>query len=93
MERWSQNTLRVVTASVFYVLRGSLTSPFIFNNSVEMYDEIMTHKHIQQMFSEESDDDDDECFGFESILLILVHLIHRFNSRGFIGPKTGASYT
>jgi len=31
--------------------------------------------------------DDDECFGFESILLILVHLIHGFNSRGFIGPK------
>ena len=33
-ERWSRNTLRVVTASV-YVLRGSLTSPFILNNSVE----------------------------------------------------------
>ena len=30
-ERWSRNTLRVVTARVFYVLRGSLTSPFIFN--------------------------------------------------------------
>ena len=57
-----------------------------------MYDEIMTHEHIQQMFSEESDDDD-ECFGFELILLILVRLIHGFNSRGFIGPKTGASYT
>ena len=35
MERWSRKTLRVVTARVFYVLRGSLTSPFIFNNSVE----------------------------------------------------------
>ena len=34
-ERWSRNTLRVVTARVFYVLRGVLTSPFIFNNSVE----------------------------------------------------------
>jgi len=34
-ERWSRNTLRVVTARVFYVIRGSLTSPFIFNNSVE----------------------------------------------------------
>ena len=34
-ERWSRNTLRVVTARVFYVLRGFLTSPFIFNNSVE----------------------------------------------------------
>ena len=32
-ERWSRNTLRVVTARVFYVLR--VTSPFILNNSVE----------------------------------------------------------
>jgi len=34
-ERWSRNTQRVVTARVFYVLRGFLTSPFILNNSVE----------------------------------------------------------
>jgi len=34
-ERCNRNTLRVVTARVFYILRGSLTSPFIFNNSVE----------------------------------------------------------
>ena len=34
-ERWSRNTLRVVTARVFYVLRESLTSPFILNNSVD----------------------------------------------------------
>ena len=34
-ERWSRNTLTVVTAKVFYVLGGSLTSPFIFNNSGE----------------------------------------------------------
>jgi len=34
-ERWSQNTLRMVTARVFYVLRGFLPSPFILNNSVE----------------------------------------------------------
>jgi len=34
-ERWIQNTLRVDTARVFYVLRGFLTSPFILNNSVE----------------------------------------------------------
>ena len=34
-ERWSRNTLRVVTARVFYVLRGVLTSPFILNNLVE----------------------------------------------------------
>ena len=34
-ERWSRNTLRVLTARVFYVLRGFLTSPFILNNSVE----------------------------------------------------------
>ena len=34
-DRWSRNTLRVVTARVFYILRGSLISPFIFNNSVE----------------------------------------------------------
>jgi len=44
-----------------------------------MYDEMMTHEQIQQMFSEESDDD--EFLGFESILLLLVHLICRFNSR------------
>ena len=44
-----------------------------------MYDDMMTHKQIQQMFSEESDD---ELFGFESILLILVHLICRLDSRG-----------
>jgi len=34
-ERWSRNTMRVVTARVFYVLSGFLTSPFILNNSVE----------------------------------------------------------
>ena len=34
-EIWGRNNLRVVTARVFYVLRGSLTSPFILNNSVE----------------------------------------------------------
>ena len=34
-ERWSRNTPRVVTARVFYVLMGFLTSPFILNNSVE----------------------------------------------------------
>ena len=32
----AENTLRVVTARVFYVLRGVLTSSFIINNSVEM---------------------------------------------------------
>jgi len=31
-ERWSRNTLRVVTARVFYVLMGFLTSRFILNN-------------------------------------------------------------
>ena len=34
-EIWSRNTLSVVTARVFYVLRGFLTSPIILNNSVE----------------------------------------------------------
>ena len=34
-QRWSRNTLRVVTARVFYVLGGFLTSPFILNSSVE----------------------------------------------------------
>ena len=34
-ERWSRNTRRVITARVFYVPRGFLTSPFILNNSVE----------------------------------------------------------
>ena len=33
--RWSRNTPRVVTARVFYILRGFLTSTFILNNSVE----------------------------------------------------------
>jgi len=46
-----------------------------------MYDDTMTHKQIQKMFGEESDDDDEIC-GFELILLILVHLIRGFNSRG-----------
>ena len=41
---------------------------------------MMTH---EQMFSEESDDD--EFFGFESILLILVRLICGFDSREYIG--------
>jgi len=40
---------------------------------------MMIHEQIQQMFSEESDD---EYLGFESILLLLVHLISGFNSRG-----------
>ena len=34
-ERWNRNTLRVITARVFYVIREFLTSPFILNNSVE----------------------------------------------------------
>ena len=56
----------------------------------EQYDKSETDsdeegEQIQQMFSEESDND--ECF--ESILLILVHLIH--DSRGVIGPKIYAS--
>jgi len=46
---------------------------------------MMTHEQIQQMFSEESDDD--EFLGFESILLILVHLICGFNSRGAYWSK------
>jgi len=41
---------------------------------------MMTDEQIQQMFSEESDDDDYD--GFESILLILLHLIHGSASRG-----------
>jgi len=47
---------------------------------------MMTHEQIQQMFREESDD---EFFGFELILLILVSLICGFASRGCIGPKYG----
>ena len=46
----------------------------------DMYDEMMTHEQIQQLSSEESDND--EFFGFESILLILVHLIRGFDCRG-----------
>ena len=45
---------------------------------------MMTHKQIQQMFSEESDD---EFWGFESILLILCILYERSTPAGFIGPK------
>jgi len=45
----------------------------------DVYDNMITHEQIQQMFSEGSDDD--VCFGFESIL-ILVRLIHRFDSSG-----------
>ena len=54
---------------------------------------MMTREQIQQMFSEESDDD--EFFGFESILLILVHLICGFDSMegGLLVLKTGVSYT
>jgi len=29
----------------------------------DMYDDMMTHEQIQQMFNEDSDDD--ECLGFE----------------------------
>jgi len=53
---------------------------------------MMTHKQIQQMFSEESGDD--EFWGFESILVILVRLICGFDSvGGLLVLKTGASYT
>ena len=41
---------------------------------------MMTREQIQQMFNEESDDD--KLFGFESVLLILVHLIRGFSSGG-----------
>ena len=34
-ERWSRNTMKVVTARVFYVLRVFLNVPFIFNIPVE----------------------------------------------------------
>jgi len=59
----------------------------------EIYDDMMTHEQIQQMFSEESDND--ECLGFESILLNLGHLIRGFDSRGrgLLVLETGASYT
>jgi len=46
----------------------------------DMYDDMMTHKQIQQMFSEESEDDEFWVFG--SIFLILVHLICGFDSMG-----------
>ena len=52
----------------------------------DMYDEMVIHEQIQQMFCEEADYD--EFWGSELILLILVHLIRGFNSRGVIGPKT-----
>ena len=53
-----------------------------------MYDEMVTHEQIQQMFSEESDDD--EFWGFESVLLILMRLIHWFDYGGLV---LNASYT
>ncbi|KAK2145597.1 hypothetical protein LSH36_669g01023 [Paralvinella palmiformis] len=43
-----------------------------------MYGDMMTYEQIQQMFNEDSDDDD-EFLGFESILLISVHLIRLFD--------------
>jgi len=46
----------------------------------DMYYEMVIHKQTQQMFSEESDDDEFWCF--ESMLLILVRLICGFDSRG-----------
>ena len=48
---------------------------------------MMTH---EQMFSEESDDD--EFWGFESILLISVDLIHGSTPGGLLVLKTGVSY-
>jgi len=48
-----------------------------FDEEDDMYNgDMMIH---EQMFSEESDDDE---FCFKYILLILVHLIGRFDSRG-----------
>jgi len=56
---------------------------------------MMTHEQIQQIFSEESEDD--EFWGFESILLNLVNLIRRFDSRGWgwclLVLEIGVSYT
>ena len=53
---------------------------------------MMTHEQMQQMFSDESDDD--EYLGFEVILLTLVRLTLGFDSLGIIGPKTRwVSYT
>ena len=46
---------------------------------------MMTHEQIQQMFSEESDDD--KFLGFESILPILVRLVCEFDSWGVYSSK------
>jgi len=58
--------------------------------SDDMYDETVTHEQ-QQIFSEESDDD--EFCGFESILLILGRLILVLTPGGLLVLKPGASYT
>jgi len=49
---------------------------------------MMMHEQIQQVYSEASDDD--EFWGSETIVPILVRLICRFDHRIL---KTGASYT
>jgi len=52
-ERWSWNTLRVVTARVFYVLGGSLTSPLIIYNSVETAAPFITWSATHDVVSRE----------------------------------------
>ena len=49
------------------------------------YNDMMTQEQIQQVFSEESDDD--EFFGFESILLILVRLIRKYGLYASINSR------
>jgi len=50
----------------------------------------MTHEQIEQIFNEESDDD--EFFGFESILLVLVRLILGFDLGGLLLQKLGMRF-
>jgi len=52
-ERWSRNTLRVLSAIVFYVIREFLTSPFVLNNSVERRQSHLTWSSTHDVVSRE----------------------------------------
>ena len=52
-ERWSRNTPRVVTAILFYILRGSLMSPFILKESVETAAPFITGSSTNDVVSRE----------------------------------------
>ena len=68
-----------MTQKIMYCELNSTTNPTLTPIKKAMTC-LVTLKQTQQKFNEESDDD--EYLAFESILLLLVRLIHGFNSRG-----------